>query len=111
MKIRKNDQVIVISGKDKGKKGKVLQVAPKQDKIIVEAINLRKKHAKPKKSGEKGEIIQLPRFFHVSNVKLICPKCSQPTRVGYKIMADKIPGNKAAGNKKFRICKKCEQEI
>jgi large subunit ribosomal protein L24 len=100
MKIKKNDQVIVISGKDRLKKGKVLQTFPKESKILVEGVNLKKKHSKPKRSGEKGEIIQVSSAINVSNVKLVCPKCGQPTRVGYKFL-DK---------KKFRVCKKCGQE-
>lgn len=101
MKIKKNDQIIVISGKDKGKKAKVLQVFPANAKVLLENLNMRKKHIKPKKSGEKGEMVQIPVPMPVSNVKLVCSKCGQPTRVGYKIV----------GDKKFRICKKCQQEL
>ncbi|MDP1538691.1 MAG: 50S ribosomal protein L24 [bacterium] len=101
MKIKKGDMVLVISGKDRGKKGKVLQVFPKENRVMVEGVNLRKKHRKPKKSGEKGQIITLPGSVSVSNVKLVCSKCGKPTRGGYKIVE----------KKKFRICKKCGQEI
>jgi len=101
MKFKKGDTVLIISSKDKGKKGKILKVFPKENRILVEGVNLRKKHQKPKRSGEKGQIITLPIPIHVSNAKLICPKCGKATRVGYKII-DK---------KKFRICKKCDQEI
>ncbi len=101
MKIRKDDQVLVISGKDKGRKAKVITVFPKRNRIMVEGINLRKKHVKPKKSGEKGQIVEVPGSFDVSDVKLICPKCEKPTRIGYK----------KEGKKKYRICKKCGQEI
>ncbi len=101
MKVKKNDQIIVISGKDKDKKGKVLRVFPKEGKILVEGMNIKKKHSRPKKSGEKGEIISLLRPFDASNVKVVCPKCSQPARIGYKLTE----------KKKFRICKKCKQEI
>jgi large subunit ribosomal protein L24 len=101
MKIKKNDQIIVISGKDKGKKAKVLQVFPAKAKVLLENLNMRKKHIKPKKSGEKGEMVQIPVPLDASNVKLVCSKCGQPTRVGYKIVAEK----------KFRICKKCQQEV
>ncbi|PIP24437.1 MAG: 50S ribosomal protein L24 [Candidatus Nealsonbacteria bacterium CG02_land_8_20_14_3_00_37_10] len=100
MKIKKGDMVLVISGKDRGKKGKVLQVFPKENRVMVEGVNLRKKHRKPKKSGEKGQIITLPGSVSVSNVKLVCSKCGKPTRGGYKIVE----------KKKFRICKKCGQE-
>ena len=102
MKIKKDDTVLIISGKDRGRKGKVLEVLPKEGKISVEGVNLLKKHQKPKKSGEKGQIIQLPKPISISNVKLICPKCGKATRTGYKFSEDK---------KKYRICKKCEQEV
>lgn len=101
MKIHKDDQVLIISGKDKGRKGKVIEALPKQARIIIENINLRKKHVRPKKSGEKGQIVELPGPLSVSDVKIICPKCSKAARVGYKI----------EGKKKYRICKKCNQEI
>ncbi len=100
MKIHKNDQILVISGKDRGRKGKVLDIYPKEDRLVVEGINMRKKHIRPKKSGEKGQIVQSPGRIHVSNVKLICKNCAKPTRVGFK----------TEGGKKHRICKHCGQE-
>jgi len=101
MKLKKGDQVLIISGKDKGKKGKVLDVFTSAGKITVENINLVKKHRKPRRQGEKGQIVEVVKSFDASNVKLICPKCGDHTRVGYKLI-DK---------EKFRICKKCGQEI
>ncbi len=101
MKIKKGDQVLIISGKDKGRKSKVIEALPKSGKVIVENINLRKKHNRAKKSGEKGQIVELAIAFDASNTKVICPKCGKPTRIGYKI----------EGDKKFRVCKKCNQEI
>lgn len=101
MKIKKGDQVLIISGKDRTKKGKVLRSFPKEGRILVEGINMRKKHQKPKKSGEKGQIVELPGLIQVSNVKLICSKCGKAVRVGYKLIA----------GKKVRVCKKCEQEF
>jgi len=101
MKIKKGDTILVISGKDRGRKGKVLKVFPKEGKILVEGINLKKKHQKPKRTGEKGQIVTLPGLINISNLKLICPKCGKATRVGYIIVE----------NKKYRICKKCGQEI
>ena len=101
MKIKKGDQVLITSGKDRGKKSKVLQVFPKENRILVEEVNLRKKHQKPKKSGEKGQVILMPGPISISNVKLICPKCGKPTRIGYKFIE----------NQKFRICKKCNQAL
>jgi large subunit ribosomal protein L24 len=101
MKIRKEDQVLIISGKDRGKKGKVLEVFPKEGRIVVEGVNLKKKHQRPKKSGEKGQIITLPGSIFVSNVKLICSRCGKPGRVSFKVL----------NKNKVRICKKCNQEI
>jgi large subunit ribosomal protein L24 len=106
MKIKKNDLVLIISGKYRGKKGKVLRTFPSQrggypKKILVEGVNLVKKHQRPKRTEEKGQIIELPKPIDVSNAKLICPKCGKPTRVGYKITE----------GKKYRICKKCGEEI
>ncbi len=101
MRIKKGDTVLIISGKDREKSGKILQVFPKENRIMVEGINLRKKHRKPKRSGEKGQIVTLPGLISASNAKLICSKCGKATRVGYKI----------AEGKKYRICKKCGGEI
>lgn len=101
MKIHKNDTVLIISGKDRAKRGKVLDVFPKEERLVVEGLNLRKKHVRPKRSGEKGQVVELPSLISVSNVQLICQKCGKPTRVGYKFIE----------KKKYRICKKCNQEI
>lgn len=101
MRIKKNDMVLIISGKDQGKKGKIINVLPKKNRVIIDGINLRKKHTRPKKQGEKGQIVEIAAPLDISNVKLICPKCKKPARVGYKV----------AEKNKFRICKKCKQEI
>jgi len=101
MKIKKGDTVLIIAGKYRGKKGKVLKTFPKEKKILVEGVNLIKKHQRPKKTGEKGQIVELRKPIDISNTKLICPKCAKPTRIGYKIIE----------GKKYRICKKCGQEI
>lgn len=101
MKIKKGDTVLVIKGKDKGKVAKVLRGFPKENKILVEKINIKKKHQRPRRSGEKGQIIERPAPLFISKVKLVCPKCKKPTRVGYRLTA----------NRKIRICKKCKSEI
>ena len=101
MKIKKDDTILIISGKDKGRKGKVIESFPKKGKIVVEGINLRKKHVRPKKSGEKGQIITMPAPFDVSNVKLICSKCGKAVRLRYETKE----------KKKYRVCKKCGQEV
>jgi large subunit ribosomal protein L24 len=104
MKIRKGDKVLVIAGKDKGTQGEVLQTAPRVKKVLVEGVNLVKKHIKAqetKKGGKVGQRIELPTFINVSNVKLVCPNCGKAARVGYEV-TDKG---------KFRVCKKCGKRI
>lgn len=101
MLIKKGDTVLIISGKDKGKKAKVLRCFPKTGRVLAEGVNLRKKHQRSKKGGEKGQIIELPVPLAVSNVQIICSKCAKAARIGFKIV----------DNKKYRICRKCEQEI
>ncbi|MFA5925998.1 MAG: 50S ribosomal protein L24 [Parcubacteria group bacterium] len=101
MKIRKNDQVKILSGKDRGKTGKVLRVFPDDGRIIVEGLNLVKKHSRPRKQGEKGQRVTIPASINASNLMLVCPKCSKSSRVGFKI----------SGKNKFRVCKKCQSEI
>jgi large subunit ribosomal protein L24 len=115
MKIRKNDQVLIIKGKDKGKKGKVLRGFPEKSQVLVEKINMRKVHKRPKKSGEKGQIVELAFPINIANVKLICPNCAKPTRISYQIKEDKREAeslkDKAVKKTKIRFCKKCEKEI
>ncbi len=101
MKIKKGDTVKIISGKYAGKTGKVFQVLPQKQKIGVEGINLVKKHRKPRRGGEKGQIIEIAKPMDVCKTMLVCSKCGQPTRVGYRM----------AGLTKIRICKKCSEEI
>jgi large subunit ribosomal protein L24 len=101
MKIKKGDTVLVISGKWRGKTGKVLRTFPRELKVLVEGVNIVKKHQKPKRAGEKGQIVEIPKPIPVSKVKLICPSCKKATRVGYKI----------EGDEKFRVCKECGQKI
>jgi large subunit ribosomal protein L24 len=100
MKLKKGDTVLIISGKDRGRKGKVLKVFPANQSLLVEGINIRKKHLKPKKEGEKGQIVEIPAQIYSSKVKLICQKCGKGSRTGYKI----------GEGKKYRICKRCGQE-
>jgi len=101
MKLKKGDEIIVIAGKDKGRKGKIEKVFSKERKVLVPGINLVKKHLKPRKEGEKGGIVEIAKPLDISKVALVCPKCSKPTRVGYLITKDS----------KERICKKCRQTI
>ncbi len=101
MRIHKGDTVQVLSGNDKDKKGEVLEVIPKSGKVIVKGINVRKKHVKPKKQGEAGGIIPVECSIYASKVAVVCSKCGNPTKIGYKIDKDK----------KVRICKKCGEII
>lgn len=101
MKIKKNDKVLVITGKNRGKTGKVTDVFPRRSAIIVDGINLQKRHVKPKKQGEKGQVIEVEAPVDVSNLKIICPACNKPTRVGYKVEK----------GEKYRVCKKCDATI
>ena len=101
MKIIKGDTVLVIAGKDKGKTGKVFKSLPKDGGVIIEGVNIRKKSVRPKREGEKGQIVPIPALLDISNIKLICPKCGKAVRIGYKL----------EGKEKNRICKKCGQKI
>lgn len=97
MKIKTGDNVIVLSGKDKGKTGKVLRADPKGQKVIVEGVNVATKHQRPRKQGEEGGIIKIETPIYASKLQVVCPKCGKATRVGHKIEN----GNKS------RVCKKC----
>jgi len=101
MRIKKGDQIQVIAGKDKGKKGQVIRVLPSLGKIVVEKINMVKKHSKPKKEGEKGQIVEIPAPFDASNAMVVCPECAKATRLEYVVKK----GNKS------RVCKKCKKEF
>jgi len=101
MKVKKGDLVLITAGKDKGRTGKITKSFPKELKILVEGINMKKKHVRPKKEGEKGQVVDIPAALDISNVKVICSKCGKATRVGYTVEKDI----------KKRICKKCNQEI
>lgn len=102
MKIKKGDTIKIICGKDLGKTGKVLSVLPKKGKVVIEGLNLRIKHVRPRRQREKGQRISFPAPMDISNVMLVCPKCGKATRVGYKILED---------GKKVRVCKKCGEII
>ncbi len=101
MRIKKGDTVQVLAGNDKGKTGEVLEVIPKDSKVVVKGVNVRKKHIKPRKQGEEGGIIPVECAIDSSKVNVVCPKCGKSTRIEYKIEDDK----------KVRICKKCGAKI
>lgn len=100
--VKQKDEVIVISGKDKGQKGKVLAVSPKSGRVTVEGIAMVTKHQKSRAQGQPGGIIKKEAAIDASNVMLVCQKCSKPARAGVKVLED---------GKKVRICKKCGQQI
>ncbi len=102
MKIRKNDTVLVISGKDKGKKGKVRFVYPKNDRLIVESVNFMKRHARATGQVRQAGIIQREASIHISKTMLVCGKCGKPTRVGFRFLED---------GKKVRFCQSCSEVI
>ncbi len=97
MKIKKKDTVLVIAGKDRGKKGKVLRAFPKENRISVEGVNILKKHVRPKESGKKGQIVEFPSLIDASNVKFFHEKCKNATRL--------------VESEGKRICKKCGKEV
>ena len=101
MRIKKGDTVSIMAGKDKGKKAKVLKSFPSKGLILIEGVNVKKVHKRPKKQGEKGQIVEMPTPFFASKAQIICSKCDKPTRVGYKMEQEN----------KIRICKKCKAEI
>ena len=101
MKIKKGDTVQVLSGNDKGKTGEVLKVMPKQEKIVVKGVNIRKKHIKPRKQGEEGGIISVECAINSAKLNVVCPKCGKATRIGYS----------EEKGEKVRVCKKCGAKI
>jgi large subunit ribosomal protein L24 len=100
--LKKEDTVLVIAGKEKGKRGRVLSVIPKSDGVLVERVNMIKKHMKPSKQYQQGGIIEKEAPLHRAKVMLICPKCDKPTRVGNKVLTD---------GRKLRECKKCGEVV
>lgn len=101
MKVKKQDTVLVIAGKDKGKKGQVTKTLSKKNRLIVEKVNMRTKHIK-KTAQKPGEIVKFEAAIDASNVMVMCPNCSKPTRVGYQ---------KLDKEKKIRVCKKCKESL
>ncbi len=100
--VRKGDTVVVLSGKDKGKKGKVLRALPQEGKVLVEDVNVVTKHRKPSPTMQQGGLLKQEAPIFAAKVMLVCPACKQPTRVGHQILAN---GNKV------RVCKKCNENI
>ena len=98
--IKKNDTVLVIAGRDRGKRGRVLSVVPGKSAVIVEGVNMIKRHTKPNPGKNiKGGIVEREASLHASNVQLVCPECGAQTRIGHKMLGD---------GRKVRICRKCD---
>jgi large subunit ribosomal protein L24 len=98
--IRKNDNVVVTTGKDRGKRGRVVRLVPDKNRVVVEGVNIMKRHTKPNpQKNVKGGVMEREASLHASNVQIVCPECGKPTRVGRKILDD---------GRKVRVCRKCE---
>ena len=102
MKVVKNDNVIIVTGNYKGKKGKVLKVFPKENRVIVEGVNFMKRHTRPTQKNQQGGIIEKEAPIHISNLMVICPKCDVPSRLGRKMLENK---------KYVRVCKSCGEML
>jgi len=102
VEIRKNDSVMVIAGKERGKTGKILRVLPEKSAVIVERLNIVKRHSKPRGPQQPGGIVEKEAAIHSSNVMIMCDKCNAPVRIGQKILAD---------GKKIRICRSCNEAL
>lgn len=105
-KIKVGDEVVVLSGKDKGKRGKVVQVIPKEGKVVVEGVNIVKRHIRPTRRGQESGIVEREAPIYISKVMLICSRCGKRTRVGMKILEDPVKGKE-----KVRVCKKCGEVV
>jgi len=101
MRIKKGDTILIIKGRDRNKSGKVLRVLPQANKILIEGLNLYKKHQRPKKEGAKGEMVVVPRPISASNAMFLCKNCNRPVKIGVKV----------EGGVKYRVCKKCGSKI
>jgi large subunit ribosomal protein L24 len=98
--IRKNDNVVVMTGKDRGKRGRVVRLVPDKNRLVVEGVNFAKRHTKPNpQKNVKGGVVEREAALHASNVQIVCPECGKPTRIGKKVLDD---------GRKVRICRKCE---
>ena len=101
MRIKKGDRAQIMKGKDRGKAGSVAHVNPTDGKVLIDGLNLAKKHVRPRKEGEKGQVIEIARPIAVANVKVVCPRCGKPSRIGFRM----------EGERKVRFCKSCSASI
>ena len=101
--VRKNDNVVVVSGKDRGKRGRVLKVLPARNRLVIEGVNFVKRHTRPNPQRNiKGGIVEREGSVHASNVQIVCPECASPTRVGRQLLGD---------GRKIRVCRKCDGAV
>jgi large subunit ribosomal protein L24 len=107
MRVRKNDEVLVIAGNYRGKRGRVLKVFPDRGRVIVEGVNFIKRHTRPTQQNPQGGIVEKEAPIHVSNVMVVCPKCNTATRVGYDFFGEEGK----ASRRKSRVCKQCGEMI
>lgn len=107
MNVRKDDMVVVISGDDRGKRGRVLKVFPEKNRVIVEGVNFIKRHTRPSQQNPQGGIVEKEAPIHASNVMVICPKCNERTKVGFKVITDGRTGRAA----RVRYCKSCGEML
>jgi len=105
-KIKMNDEVVVIAGKNRGKQGKVIQKIPKEDRLVVEGVNITKRHIRPTRRGQQSGIVEREAPIHSSNVMLVCPRCGKKTRIGMRTSKQSL-----TEEKKLRFCKKCGETI
>ena len=101
LRIKKGDTAIILKGKDRGKRAKVVKVWPRQERLLLEGVNLQKRHRRPRRAGEKGQIITVAAPLHISNVALYCSRCGRGVRFGVKV----------ADGKKYRVCRRCGNEL
>ena len=101
--IRKNDNVVVVTGKDRGKRGRVLKVLPGRNRLVIEGVNFVKRHTRPNpQQNVKGGIVERESSLHASNVQIVCPECGAPTRIGHELLGD---------GRKVRVCRKCDGAV
>ena len=101
--VRKNDNVVIVTGKDRGKRGRVLQVFPARNRLVVEGANMVKRHTRPNPQRNiKGGIVEKEGSLHASNVQIVCPECGAPTRIGHQLLGD---------GRKVRVCRKCDGAV
>ncbi len=101
--VRKNDTVVVVGGKDRGKRGRVLRVLPDRNRVLVEGVNFIKRHTRPNpQQNVKGGVVEREASLHASNVQIVCPECGAPTRIGHQVLGD---------GRKVRVCRKCDGAV